>query len=62
MHTKNETPITTAELRLAYRRAGLWRIGMTFEVACDAPLVRWSLTKSALAARRAGVPAQLRLI
>lgn len=61
MHSEH---ITTADLRLAYRRAGLWRIGMSFEQACAAPLVRWALEKSALAGRRSGKqrPVQLRLI
>jgi hypothetical protein len=56
-------PITTADLRLAYRRAGLWRIGMTFELACEIGTVRLALEKSALAARRSGRQSvQLRLI
>lgn len=62
MDTPNTSPITTSELRLAYRRAGLWRIGMSFERALAAPLVRWSMEKSALVRRRHGEPAQLRLI
>jgi hypothetical protein len=62
MHS-NTTPVTTAELRLAYRRAGLFRFGYSFEQACAAGLVRWAMEKSALAVRRSGNhPAQLRLI
>lgn len=62
MHSKTN-PVTTMELRLAYRLAGLWRVGFSFESACAAPLVRWAMEKSALATRRAGnQPAQLRLI
>ena len=57
-------PVTTAEYKAAYRRAGLWRIGMTFDAAMAAPLVRWAMEKSALAERRSGKqqPVQLRLI
>lgn len=63
MDTPNTTPITTDELRLAYRRAGLWRIGMSFGQAMQAPLVLWGLEKSALAVRRRHhLPAQARLI
>ena len=57
-----ENDITTAELRLAYRRAGLWRIGMSFEAACAAELVRWAMVRSAMAARRGGHQVQLRLV
>jgi hypothetical protein len=61
MDTSN-TPISTMELRLAYRRVGLWRIGMSFAAAMAAPLVRWGLEKSALAGRRRGHQVQLRLL
>lgn len=44
--------ITTQERKDAYTRAGLWRMGMSFAAAQAAPLVLWSLEKSALAARR----------
>ena len=55
--------ITTDELRDAYTRAGLWRIGMRFTTAQAAPLVRWALEKSALARRRRyALPVQPRLI
>lgn len=55
--------ITTQERKDAYARAGLWRIGMSFEQAQAAKLVRWALEKSALAARRRqAYPTQPRLI
>ena len=55
--------ITTDELLAAYRRAGLWRIGMCFATAQAAPMIRWALEKSALARRRRySLPAQPRLI
>jgi hypothetical protein len=55
--------INTDELRQAWRRAGLWRIGMSFEQAQSAPLVRWALRRSALAHRHTHHhPAQPRLI
>ncbi len=59
-----DTPITTTELRAAFGRARLLRLsGWTFERALAAPLVAWSLQKSALAARRAHhLPTQPRLI
>lgn len=46
-----DTP-TTVELKAAWQRAGLWRAGVKFSEAMSRPLVRWSLEKSALAARR----------
>ena len=55
-------PITTAELRLAYRQVGLWRIGMGFEVAMGAQHVRWALERLALIRRRQDHQVQLRLI
>jgi hypothetical protein len=56
--------LTTAELRAAFDRARILRLsGWTFERALAAPLVAWSLQKSALAARRtAAGPVQPRLI
>jgi len=58
------TPVTTAELRAAFDRARLLRFsGWTFERALAAPLVAWSLHKSAIAARRRHhLPAQPRLL
>lgn len=61
-------PITERELRDAYKRAGLWRTGMTFERAIAVPPIRTSLTCSVRAQRhraeQAGqpLPAQLGLI
>lgn len=63
-----EHPITDRELRDAYKRAGLWRIGMTFERAITVPAIHTAMSCSARAARRraekAGqrLPAQLGLI
>ena len=55
--------ISTDELRDAWTRAGLWRIGMTFATAQAAPMIRWALEKSALARRRRyALPVQSRLI
>lgn len=56
--------VTTAELRAAFDRARVLRLsGWTFERALAAPMVRWSLEKSALAARRRhALPAQPRLL
>ena len=55
--------ITTDELRDAYTRADLWRIGMSFERAIAIRAVRWALEKSALARRqRCAIPAQTILI
>ena len=47
-----EFPPTTAELKSAYRRSGLWRVGVSFEQAQAMRLVLWTMEKSALAARR----------
>ena len=59
----NAEPVTGDELKAAYKRAGLWRIGMSFERACAIATVRWALEKSALARRhRDRLPAQPRLI
>lgn len=58
-------PVTVAELRAAWNRAGLALrfLGWTFAKAIDTPTVRWSLEKSALAARRThNLPAQPRLL
>ena len=57
-------PPSTDELRAAFNRCrGLHLAGWTFQRACDAPLVRWSLTKLALATReKHHLPAQPRLI
>ncbi len=62
--SRDTTPATTAELRAAFDRARLLRLsGWTFDRAMAAPLVAWSLQKSALAARRThNIPAQPRLI
>ena len=65
MHT---TTVTERELRDAYKRAGLWRTGLTFERAIGVPAILTAMSCSARAARRraekAGqqVPAQLCLI
>lgn len=57
------TPPTTAELRDAFRRSGLWRDGWTYAKAIAVDTVRWGLEKSALARRRTHHhPAQPRLI
>lgn len=45
-------PITDRELRDAYKRAGLWRIGMTFERAITVPAIHTAMSCSARAARR----------
>ena len=57
-------PPTTAELRAAFDRARRLHLrGWTFARAMAAPLVAWSLQKSALAARQTHhLPAQPRLI
>lgn len=47
-----EFPPTTAELKAAYKRAGLWRVGVSFERSLAMSPVRWAMEKSALAARR----------
>jgi hypothetical protein len=55
--------ISTQELKDAYTRAHLFRIGMTFDQACAIRTVRWALEKSALARRRRyALPEQPRLI
>ena len=58
-------PITDRELRDAYKRAGLWCIGMTFERAITVPAIHTALSCSARAARRraekAGQPAPAQL-
>lgn len=59
------TPVTERELRDAYKRAGLWRTGMTFERAVTVPAIHTALSCSARAARRraekAGQPAPAQL-
>ena len=47
-----EFPPTTAELKAAYQRARLWRVGVSFERAQAMAPVLWAMEKSALAARR----------
>lgn len=58
-------PITDRELLDAYKRAGLWRIGMTFERAVTVPAIHTAMSCSARAARRraekAGQPAPAQL-
>lgn len=55
--------ISTDEIRDAYTRAGLWRIGMPFAAAQATPMIRWALEKSALARRRRfALPVQPRLL
>ena len=60
-----EHPITERDLKDAYKRAGLWRIGMTFERAITVPAIHTAMTCSARAARRrsdkAGQPAPAQL-
>jgi hypothetical protein len=43
---------TTAELKAAWQRAGLWRLGMTYSAAVANPLTLWAMKNSALAVRR----------
>lgn len=61
-----QEPATTDELRQAWNRPGmapLRFLGWSLERALSVPTVRWSLEKSALAARRTHhQPAQPRLI
>lgn len=45
-------PPTLDEMRAAYRRAGIWRLGWSFVDALAVPMLRWAMEKSALAARR----------
>ncbi|MDE2441081.1 MAG: hypothetical protein KGP14_08650 [Betaproteobacteria bacterium] len=65
---RTQHPITERELRAAYKRSGLWRLGVTYERAIDVPAIRTALNCSVKAARRraeqAGhpMPAQLGLI
>ena len=58
-------PITERELRDAYKRAGLWRLGMTFERAATVPAIHTAMSCSAMAAHRradkAGQPAPAQL-
>jgi hypothetical protein len=55
--------ISTQELKDAYIRAHMFRIGMSFERACSIRTVKWALEKSALARRqRLALPEQPRLI
>jgi hypothetical protein len=55
--------VSTDELRDAYTRAGLWRIGMSFERAIANRLIRLCLDKSALGKRqRCAIPQQGALI
>ena len=58
-------PITDRELSDAYKRAGLWRLGMTFERAVTVPAIHTAMSCSARAARRraekAGQPAPAQL-
>lgn len=56
------TTATDAELRCAFRRSGLWRLGWEYSRAIAAPLVRWALERSAIAHRRPAAPTQPRLI
>lgn len=54
-----EFPPTTAELKAAWKRAGLWRMGVSFDQALAMKPVRWAMQNSALAARRRDrLPAQ----
>lgn len=58
------TTPTTADLKRAFSRCGLWRLGWTYDRAMSVPLVAWGLRKSALAARRKApdAPRQLDLM
>ena len=64
----NQPIITDRELRDAYKRAGLWRIGMSYERAITVPAIHTAMSCSARAARRRAAktgqpaPAQLCLI
>lgn len=53
---------TTADLRAEYRRAGLWRAGVTLAAALASPLIRKGLELAAAAHRRPGQPTQGRLL
>jgi len=58
-----QTDITTAELKAAWHRAGLWRLGISFQRAIDSPLILSGLRLSARAYQRKHQPKpQLRLI
>ncbi len=48
----NPERITDRELRDAYKRAGLWRIGMSYERAITVPAIHTAMSCSARAARR----------
>lgn len=55
LHTPMDAPqptITDYELRDAYRRAGLWRLGWTYQRAITTDSVRIALECTAEAARR----------
>lgn len=53
---------TTAELKAAFKRCGLWRLGWTYDRAMASFTVAWSLRHAALAARSKNPPpAQPRL-
>ena len=43
--------VTERELRDAYKRAGLWRLGMTFERAVTVPAICTALSCSAKSVR-----------
>ena len=49
----DDTVVTEQELRQAYKRAGLWRQGMTFGQAKSKVLVYLGLVLQAKAARKA---------
>jgi len=50
--------VTTDDLRAEYRRAHLWRLGMSFAQALAAPLVRRGLELAARAHRKPKQPTQ----
>ena len=55
----HDTAPTIDELKAAWQRANLWRLGLSFSRALQMPPVRWSMEKSALAVRRRDkLPAQ----
>lgn len=43
---------TTAELKAAWQRAGLWRMGISFKHAIASPLILAGLRAAAMAARK----------
>lgn len=49
----NETPITPAELRAAFKRSGLWRLGWTYAMAVNSGPVYRALVAAAKAAQNA---------